>query len=459
MLRAEVSGIDSRLLEQRVRQELAASPNDPAARQPTAIELAFPSTAQQDGASTPPADCGRTAPPTGAAPTPSIDGSTAPSIDALSSPLTPPALPPSEPTGFFARTTTRLAALYRRHSRHHQLQRNISEIWTWAEEMADRVHGLSRQIDALRLQLGALGDQHRELATRNRAQFAKQDDLHDQHDHRLDRLDRIAVRIQGDLRFEHRRLARLIDASGEPRTPDAQPAGTSRRTPPALSAASELSGRFAQGFEERFRGPREEIKGRLRIHLDRVKGQPVVTPAHPLLDIGCGRGEWLELLAEAAVPAYGIDANPHVVDACQRRGLAVSQADAIDHLAHLPERALGAVSAFHVIEHLPLEDMLRLIDEARRVLVPGGILLLETPNPESLKVGALTFHYDPTHLRPVPPLLVEYLVSSRGFHDVELMRLHPYPESSLVHENSEAARRLNDLVYGPQDTAVFARRA
>ena len=119
---------------------------------------------------------------------------------------------------------------------------------------------------------------------------------------------------------------------------------------------------------------------------------------------------------------------------------------------------LGAVSAFHVIEHLSLEDMLRLIDEARRTLMPGGLLLLETPNPENLKVGALTFHYDPTHHRPVPPLLLEYLVASRGFDDVEVMRLHPYPDSSLVHEDSEAARRLNELIYGPQDTAVFARR-
>jgi O-antigen chain-terminating methyltransferase len=229
--------------------------------------------------------------------------------------------------------------------------------------------------------------------------------------------------------------------------------------PPSLSAAAELSGRFAQGFEERFRGSREDIKRRLGVHLDRVRGQPVVTPRQPLLDIGCGRGEWLELLAEAAVPAYGIDANPEIVEACRRRGLTVARADAIEHLSHLPEGALGAISAFHLIEHLPLEDMLRLIDEARRTLVPEGILLLETPNPENLKVGALTFHQDPTHLRPLPPVLVEYLVSSRGFHAVEVMRLHPYPESSLIKEDSEAARRLNELVYGPQDVAVLARRA
>lgn len=373
----------------------------------------------------------------------------------------------------------RLGALYRQHSRHHQMQRRFSEVWGWAGETADKVHELSRQIDALRLQLSALGDQHRELVTLNRAQAEKQRDLNDAHERRLDQLDRTAVRIEGDLRFEHRRLARLIEATGEGLMRDAapgegrpveerpvesgrarpDPAQPGQARPGALSAASELSGRFAQGFEERFRGSREDIKRRLRVHLDRVRGQPVVTPRHPLLDIGCGRGEWLELLAEAAVPAYGIDANPHIVDACQRRGLAVSRADAIDHLARLPEGALGAVTAFHVIEHLALEDMLRLIDEARRTLVPNGILVLETPNPENLKVAALTFHQDPTHLRPLPPALVEYLVSSRGFHEVELMRLHPYPASFLVKEDSEAARRLNELLYGPQDVAVFARRA
>ena len=466
MLRADVPGIDSRLLEQRVRQELAAHPADPVPPLPNADRTAGQPAAEISAL--PASDASPAAPPPAALPPDAPPGGPEPGGPEPEGPT------PRGPLGLIGRTMARLGALYRQHSRHHQLQRRFSEIWGWAGETADRVHDLSRQIDALRLQLSALGDQHRALAALNLTQAESQRVLHDQLEGRLARLDRAAVRIEGDLRFEHRRLARLIDAAGGGRPQDAgagdavaagsrpaEPAHArpDRARPAALSAASELSGRFAQGFEERFRGSREDIKGRLRVHLERVRGQPVVTPRHPLLDVGCGRGEWLELLAEAAVPAYGIDANPQIVDACRRRGLAVSRDDAIDHLARLPDGALGAISAFHVIEHLALEDMLRLIDEARRTLVPNGILILETPNPENLKVGALTFHQDPTHLRPLPPVLVEYLVSSRGFHEVELMRLHPYPASSLVNEDSEAARRLNELLYGPQDIAVLARRA
>lgn len=491
MLRADVPGIDSRLLEQRVRQELAANPTDPVLPPPPDNGRPAGTSTAGGSSSILTSDAERAAPPEApAAPLPVSPpsgpepGGSEPNGSEPNG-SEPNGSEPSQPqpAGLIGRMMARLGALYRQHSPHHQVQRRFSEIWLWAGETADRVHELSRQIDALRLQLSALGDQHREFATLNRAQVEKQralyDALHDEHKRWLARLDRAVVRIEGDLRFEHRRLARLIDVAGEGRPRALSPgeaapgeggpaesarvgpdqAQRDQARPAALSVASELSGRFAQGFEERFRGSRDDIKGRLRVHLDRVRGQPVVTPRHPLLDIGCGRGEWLELLAEAVVPAYGIDANAQIVDACQRRGLAVSQADALEHLARLPEHALGAISAFHLIEHLPLEDMLRLIDEARRTLVPNGILMLETPNPENLKVGALTFHQDPTHLRPLPPVLVEYLVSSRGFHQVELMRLHPYPASSLVNEDSEAARRLNELLYGPQDIAVLARRA
>jgi len=486
MLRADVPGIDTRLLEQRVRQELAASPADPAIPPPV-IDRPAPADGPPSGSTpsggAPPAPAGGMAPelrqearpsqPMSAPETPAPENRAPPGPTPQDRTSGAPA-PEERPAGLIARTMAQLGALYRRHSRHHQLQRRFSEIWTWAGETADRVHALSQQIDALRLQLSALGDQHRELAAASREQLEQLRERHkalqDEHGRRLDRLGQTAVRLEGDLRFEHRRLARLIEAAGEDHPSTAAPAATAgaattgegrpaHARPAALSAAGELSGRFAEGFEERFRGSREDIKGRLGVHLARVRGQPVVGPSHPLLDIGCGRGEWLELLAEAAVPAYGIDANPSIVEACRRRGLAVSRADAIEHLSRLPERALGAISAFHVIEHLPLEDMLRLIDEARRTLVPNGLLLLETPNPENLKVGALTFHQDPTHLKPLPPLLLEYLVASRGFHEVELMRLHPYPESALIREDSDAARRLNELLYGPQDIAVLARRA
>jgi O-antigen chain-terminating methyltransferase len=315
-------------------------------------------------------------------------------------------------------------------------------------ESTKQVHELTKQVPELTRQVHELTEQaeQREGLRQREVELLRQQ-VEDLSSAGKDAA-RTVSRLQGDLHFEHRRLARL--AGDVP---------SSGNTPIVASPTLEIGGRFTLGFEERFRGAREEIRQRLRFYLDRVKNQPTFNASLPLLDIGCGRGEWLELMREAGITAYGVDTNPLVVDQCLTLGLEVRHADAIVHLASLPDNVLGGISIFHLIEHLPLDLLLRLIDEARRTLVPGGLLLLETPNPENLKVGACTFHHDPTHLRPIPPLLAGYLVESRGFGDVEVMLINPYPDSFLIQEDSEAARRLNDVLYGPQDVAVIARKA
>ena len=262
----------------------------------------------------------------------------------------------------------------------------------------------------------------------------------------LAKRDRVIVRLRGDLQFQRRRLNRFDRDENLPLPPDS-PASRPRPGEDIYLA-----------FEDRFRGSIEDIKGRLRPYLDRVRTHLPAVPGRPLLDVGCGRGEWLELLAEAGLEAYGVDTNEHAVAFCAERGLQARRADVLTHLGTLPEGALGAISAFHVIEHLPLEALRAFLEEARRTLVPGGILMLESPNPESIKVGATTFHYDPTHLRPIPPQLADFFAEQAGFVDIEILRLNPYPASSLVTEQSETASKLNELMFGPQDYAVIARK-
>lgn len=262
----------------------------------------------------------------------------------------------------------------------------------------------------------------------------------------LAKRDRLIARLRGDLQFQRRRLNRLD--RGETVGP---PANVPARSP----AAGED---IYLAFEERFRGPIAEIKNRLHPYLDKVQAHLAALPGRPLLDVGCGRGEWLELLAECGLESYGVDLNGHAVAFCAERGLRVHCGDVLEHLRALPEGALGAITAFHLIEHLPLDVLRTFLDEARRTLVPGGLLMLESPNPESIKVGATTFHYDPTHLRPIPPQLADFFVGQAGFVDVEVQRLNPYPESSWVKEQSETAARLNELMFGPQDYAVIARK-
>jgi hypothetical protein len=133
-------------------------------------------------------------------------------------------------------------------------------------------------------------------------------------------------------------------------------------------------------------------------------------------------------------------------------------ADVLQHLAALPEACPGAITAFHVIEHLSVKLLLRFIEEAQRTLRSGGALILETPNPENTWVGSCTFYNDITHLNPIPPLLGQFRVESQGFVDVNLIRLRPYPAAHRVPEDTEVARRFNDLIYGPQDYAVIARK-
>ena len=153
-------------------------------------------------------------------------------------------------------------------------------------------------------------------------------------------------------------------------------------------------------LEEAFRGSTEVIKERAREYLDDVLA---LSRRGPVVDLGCGRGEWLEVLKESGVDAYGIDLNPQFVEGCVARGLDVRLADAFPHLAEVPERSLAAVTAFHVAEHMPIEALVELIDLSIRALRPGGLLILETPNPDSLVVGASTFYIDPNSPAPTEP--------------------------------------------------------
>ncbi|MDD5175811.1 MAG: class I SAM-dependent methyltransferase [Sterolibacterium sp.] len=169
-------------------------------------------------------------------------------------------------------------------------------------------------------------------------------------------------------------------------------------------------------FENRFRGPRETVKRRLAAYLDLLHADAIPAGA-AVLDLGCGRGEWLELAAESGWTARGVDANAAVVGLCRERGFAAEQADAFAWLAGQPDASQHIVSAFHVVEHLDFTHLLRLIDEIRRVLVPGGVMLLETPNPCNILVGACDFYRDPTHLRPIHPDTLVFLARARGFAD------------------------------------------
>ena len=237
---------------------------------------------------------------------------------------------------------------------------------------------------------------------------------------------------------------------------DGRPAGR-RRQPgkifPATPDDHQLDA-FYLSFENRFRGPRKDIKKRVRFYLPFLRKARAGTKARPVLDVGCGRGEWLELLREGKLEAIGIDLNEAMVAQCKERGLKVVQGDAIEFLRNLPDRSQGAVTGFHIIEHLPLEVLIQLLMHSRRVLKPGGIAIFESPNCKNLMVGACNFNIDPTHRNPVFPETAQFMLETQGFERVTLEYLTPVETTPLGNIDQESPR-IRELLYGPQDFAVI----
>jgi O-antigen chain-terminating methyltransferase len=211
-------------------------------------------------------------------------------------------------------------------------------------------------------------------------------------------------------------------------------------------------------FEDLFRGPREEIKERLKVHLPRIQQSNAGSLEAPVLDLGCGRGEWLQLLSEYDFVGRGVDTNPVMVGRCCDLGLQAIEADALAYLKSLPDRCLGAITSFHMIEHVPFEALMAIVDEAMRVLQSGGLLILETPNPQNVLVGSQTFWIDPTHVHPVLSQTLRFFLEARGFCQLEVINLQPYPETARVPEDSALAQRFNEYFYGPQDYCIIGRR-
>ena len=212
-------------------------------------------------------------------------------------------------------------------------------------------------------------------------------------------------------------------------------------------------------FEDRFRGTRTDIKHRQQIYLPFIEQAGAGEETTPVLDLGCGRGEWLELLKENEKTALGVDINRVFVTQCRNLGLTVAEQDMLAYLRDLDTGSMGAVSAFQLIEHLPLKTLIKVMDETMRVLKPGGIVIFETPNPENILVGSCHFYIDPTHNNPLPPRTAQYLLEARGFRQCSIVRLHPCDDTIKPEDIIKTGpASLVQLLYGEQDYAVIGHK-
>jgi O-antigen chain-terminating methyltransferase len=212
---------------------------------------------------------------------------------------------------------------------------------------------------------------------------------------------------------------------------------------------------FYHAFEDRFRGSRELIKSRLRIYLPFVIPLKAIYDDCRVIDLGCGRGEWLELMADEGFEAHGVDLDESMLAAHKAEGLSVTKADAMEYLQALHNDSVVLVSGFHIIEHIAFESLQKLVSEAFRVLRPGGLLILETPNPESLSVSTTEFYLDPTHRRPIPPKLLYFLADYNNFVRIKLLRLQ---ESPLLYGSNGV--NVTDIFFGVSpDYAIVAQKS
>jgi SAM-dependent methyltransferase len=308
-------------------------------------------------------------------------------------------------------------------------------------DLEKKVHDMQANITAL------LGVQQDNLA-RLEHRFTEKET-------RMVELEQSCLRLKTTLTLQERRISILLEEARK-RLPE--PFSQDQLQRIAAEERHALEALYIS-FEDQFRGSPEEIRERLRVYLPIFEEAKLGTGEMPILDVGCGRGDWLALLKEQGMRAQGVDANRIMAEDCRRQGFEVVEGDAIAYLRDLPDRSLGALTAFHVIEHLPFEGFIKLLDETVRVLKPGGVAIFETPNPENMLVGSYSFYLDPTHRNPLPSPVVEFMVEARGLCRVEVMYLHPSDEPRVEEAGLDVAKRFNAYFYGPRDYAVIGWKA
>jgi SAM-dependent methyltransferase len=241
-------------------------------------------------------------------------------------------------------------------------------------------------------------------------------------------------------------------------------------------AGSPLDAYKYVGFEDTFRGAADDIRARLTEYLPLFEGTSGV------VDLGCGRGEFLELLRERGIAARGVDINHEMVETCRSRGLSVDEGDGLVWLERQPDSSIGGLFAAQVVEHLQPDQLLRLVDLASRKLTVGGRILLETINPACWYAFFESYIRDITHVRPIHPDTLTYFLRASGFQRVEVRYRAPYPErgklqsipipvaaredASAIHPLADLAEtfnanaeKINRLLFTYLDYAVIGERA
>lgn len=320
-----------------------------------------------------------------------------------------------------------------------------------------KVHPLAQRFPRLADRLATIKDRQANQRAQQRLMAPLQNLIQNQQqqlDQQINEINRLFYAPKSQLHLLHSRINQLeyrADLPHPTNTPT-QPGTQTPETTPALALALDA---FYLAFEQACRTDSEQLQQHLNQYLPAL---PAAEQAGPVIDIGCGRGEWLQLIKTKGYNGIGLEISPVMQDYCQRKGLQVHLHPFTEWLHQQPDHSLAAITAFQVVEHLPFEQVYALAQEARRTLQPGGLLLLETPNPENLLVGSHTFYHDPTHKNPLTPTLLKFLAGYLGFTDIQIIRSNPYPAEALLQSEDPTTQRLNGHLGAAQDFALLARQ-
>jgi O-antigen chain-terminating methyltransferase len=349
-----------------------------------------------------------------------------------------------------------------------ELRHELTEQNQRYEELAEQIGGVHQeQVAALQAIRGELAEQ---ISGVHREQVAGLQGLRAQ---LVDEVTRVRQEHTGALQEmrerssrAERRLRRFVAAFTDGPNADTSEVKKTLPHPKAVLEGTPGPSFDYFGFEERFRGSEEDIKERQRVYVEFFK------EAQPVLDIACGRGEFLELSTEAGIKAKGVDLDLDMVLYCQEKGLDVVREDAFTYLESLPDESLGGLFAAQLAEHLEPTRIIELVNLCHRKLQPRGVLILETPNPICLAVFARSFYIDFSHIRPIHPEAMKFLFESAGFQDLQVkfsspvepsMRIPPLSgiaaDAQVTEEFNQGIERLNELLYGFQDYAVIGRKS
>ncbi len=299
-----------------------------------------------------------------------------------------------------------------------------------------RINNTKYRLHSLEQRFLKLSQEHQTLSSKHQTLYSKHQTLTSEHNRLTRRFDAqeqfaqdlVRKHISSQLVYFHEKIDTFIENTNQEKAKKLKE-----------DITQDFFDEYYLNFENKFRGSRDSILKRYENYLHFVPFLNTKNHNQDIksLDIGCGRGEWVQLLQERGVDSYGIDMNPMMLKLAQENELKNIQVkDAFEYLRQCEDNTFDLITAFHIIEHIPFEKLVQLLQQIKRVAKTNATILLETPNPQNLQVAACNFYTDPTHLNPLPANMIKFLVQYLGFTNTEINYLNPNKAGENITANN-----------------------